>query len=232
VGNEPIKRKLLSDEIAERILNDIKSGALLPGEKIISERELGEKYQVSRTVVRETLKGLIFGGTLEKRADGTYVRENFNEIISGPVKLILNSGDISVNELYQARIVLEMAIIKLTIVNATEEDFKNMKKYIDILEDKNSSKNEKISSFNESHRCIAEATHNNVISNVYKLIYQLLYKVPRAPLNVEESAKAHKEIYESICARDIKRAEAAILNHMKTVAGYFGIKKLFVDDWY
>ena len=48
----------LSDELADRLLDVIREQGLQPGDRLPSERELGEQFGVSRTVVREAVRNL------------------------------------------------------------------------------------------------------------------------------------------------------------------------------
>src|ERR1700692_4436813 len=52
----------LSDKVAEQLTEAILSRQLAPGERLPSERELGEKFNVSRTVVREAVRSLAARG--------------------------------------------------------------------------------------------------------------------------------------------------------------------------
>ena len=54
----PLKASSLYEQIVEQIEKHILEGSLIPGTKLPSERELGEQFAVSRTVVREAIKAL------------------------------------------------------------------------------------------------------------------------------------------------------------------------------
>lgn len=60
-GSEPIPRRALHDQTADRLRALIVEGVLAPGSKI-AERELCERFQVSRTPLREALKVLANDG--------------------------------------------------------------------------------------------------------------------------------------------------------------------------
>ncbi len=64
-------------EIAERIREQIRSGALRPGDRIPSERELMTSYGVSVTVARAAIGQLRAEGIVESRqGKGSFVREH------------------------------------------------------------------------------------------------------------------------------------------------------------
>ena len=66
----------LYKQLKELILDDIKKGKLKPNQKIPTEQELSEKYQISRITVRKALAQLVDEEVLaRKQGKGTYVQE-------------------------------------------------------------------------------------------------------------------------------------------------------------
>ena len=58
----------LSDKVAAMMLETILSRRLRPGDRLPSERELGEQFGVSRTVIREAVRELVAKGVIEVRS--------------------------------------------------------------------------------------------------------------------------------------------------------------------
>src|SRR5689334_8806196 len=58
----------LSDRVTESVLTMITSNALRPGDRLPSERDLGVRFGVSRTVVREAVRSLAAKGVLDVRS--------------------------------------------------------------------------------------------------------------------------------------------------------------------
>src|SRR5476649_1234565 len=69
IGREP----RLSDKVTDAILESIASNALKPGDLLPTERQLGEQFGVSRTVIREAVRALRAKGMLEVKG-GSGVR--------------------------------------------------------------------------------------------------------------------------------------------------------------
>ncbi|MCF7944915.1 MAG: GntR family transcriptional regulator [Spirochaetia bacterium] len=66
--------------ISNEIRNDIRSGKLHPGEKLGTERELSESYNVSRPTVTRALNDLAHEGLIERRAgSGSFVSPPQND---------------------------------------------------------------------------------------------------------------------------------------------------------
>lgn len=71
-----IKTKKIYEEIADALIESIRTGELLPGEKLDSVQALSENFQVSRSAVREALSALKAIGLIEmKQGEGTYVKQ-------------------------------------------------------------------------------------------------------------------------------------------------------------
>ena len=64
---EPLKRQTATSAVAERLIQQISTGALQPGAQLPTDRELARQLQVGRTTVREALKVLTLNGLLEAR---------------------------------------------------------------------------------------------------------------------------------------------------------------------
>jgi len=73
-------------QIKQTIKNWILNKEFNPGEKIPSENELGEKFNVSRLTVRQAISQLVQEGFLiSKRGEGTFV--TYNEHLIGSFSL-------------------------------------------------------------------------------------------------------------------------------------------------
>ncbi|MEV8099836.1 GntR family transcriptional regulator [Kitasatospora sp. NPDC085879] len=70
--NTPVARRLLSDEVFQRLRDSIVRGELTPGEKV-KDGELAERLGLSRTPVREALARLADIGLVESKP-GVYTR--------------------------------------------------------------------------------------------------------------------------------------------------------------
>lgn len=64
---ESLKIKRATDIIENRISNMIIKGIIKPGEKLPTEKELSEQFDVSIVTVREALRGLEVAGLIEKK---------------------------------------------------------------------------------------------------------------------------------------------------------------------
>src|ERR1700682_2460776 len=83
-GFEVIRRKQVYEEVAQQIERLILK-KLRPGDKLPSERELAEMLKVSRSSIRDAIRGLELMGLVEPRQGaGTIVREISADTVVNP----------------------------------------------------------------------------------------------------------------------------------------------------
>jgi GntR family transcriptional repressor for pyruvate dehydrogenase complex len=201
-----ISPKRLSDEIYEQIKSQIFSGNLHPGDKLPSERELAEAFKVGRSCLREALNQLCAVGLIEaKKKDGYYVRSLTEELI-GPLKTFIEEEIRNLIDFLEVRKMIDVWCVREAIEKGAEEDFNKIK---DALENGDNA---------EFHVAIAKATHNlivyHVIMNMHNLLSGISFIKQRRQDNRELFAKQHRKIYQAIMSKDMKAAEAAILEHI------------------
>ena len=115
---EPVTRETLSAQIRDRLLERIRSGALAPGERVPSERDLSEQFQVARTSVREAMQGLLSMGVVQRRGNRSFVAEHLPEVSFDP----RTDGSEDVRRLFEIRRLLEVPIIGLATQHASDDD--------------------------------------------------------------------------------------------------------------
>ena len=122
---KPVKQ----DRIAVAIVNQLKaailSGRFKPGERMPTERELTQQFQVSRVVVREAIRELEIKGfvkILQGPSGGAYVTDLSFDQINNAFLDLFHSNKLSVAELIQTRILVECEIARLAAGRAGAED--------------------------------------------------------------------------------------------------------------
>lgn len=216
--------KSIVDKIMIEIKNSLIQGDLKLGDKLPPERELTEKYGVSRGAVREAVKMLVALGVVEiKRGDGTYITKKvphsgLNQLI---FSLIQEEG--TPQELLELREMLEIGILDIILEKATEKDIQKMEKAIEALETgytKGISDSKIPSKLDlEFHYAFAEATHNPLITKIFHAVIEMFeptieksLRVGRGPLR---GAKIHRKILQAIKKRDIEKAKKAIYDSLQ-----------------
>jgi DNA-binding transcriptional regulator YhcF (GntR family) len=103
----PVRRPTLSGEVADRLAEAIRSGELVPGDRLPAERELGVQFGVGRTSVREALRMLQAKGMVTVRpGDGVFVADCPTPA-QQPMTRWDSQDQFRVDDLFEARLAIE-----------------------------------------------------------------------------------------------------------------------------
>lgn len=214
---EPVRKINLSEEISNRLLEQIKLGYLKPGERLPSERELCEVFDASRTTIREAIKGLTSMGVIQKKRDGNHVCENLSNIIAKPFDILLSTAQFNISEIVEARLSIECQMVRLSAMRATQHQLEKME---ECLEKKVTNEALLMKKSIRFHNLIAESTGNRVLKEMYLVIYRILSEKQESEdslRKVHDSQLQHRKIYDAISAHDPELAEAAMREHLSTL---------------
>src|SRR5205814_1558428 len=111
----------LSDKVAHLLLETIHAHGLQPGERLPSERELGEQFGVSRTVIREAVRALAAKGVIDVRTgSGLRVAAVDRSTVSESMSLFLRgSKTLDYPKVHEVRAMLEVEVAGLAAVRAS-----------------------------------------------------------------------------------------------------------------
>jgi len=171
----------LSEKIVEQIKEMILSGKLKPGEKLPTENELCNMFNVSRTSIREAIKILAGLGFVKiKRGLGIFVEELNASYLINQITPILIQREDDLLDVFSIRKILESQAAAWAAEKATCEDIKRMEKAIQnseklVRENIDTVKN--LSKANSSfHMLLAKSTGSKVLLKImqYKELKQHL----------------------------------------------------------
>ena len=220
----PVKTRRLYEDIVEQIKQFITGGELKPGDKLLAERELAERLQVSRVSVREAIKALEMLGFVDIRpGDGTFVRDTNTDDIIRPLAMFLAVERNSLLDMFEVRRIFETATAGLAAERADAEEVDEIRVLLEKMQQGiNLQDSEKGEEFDTAfHYAIAEATHNSLLTKLFRTVSEefakaistarrQLYQADNAQLIVEQ----HRRVYEAIKSRDAKAAAEAMLAHL------------------
>ncbi|MGV9770107.1 FadR/GntR family transcriptional regulator, partial [Microbacterium sp. NPDC003461] len=117
----------LASRVTESMLATIASGGFAPGDWLPSERELSDQFGVSRTVIREAVRGLEAKGVVEVRSGrGARVAHVSSSRVSESLQLYLSGAQsqqlLGPHEISEVRATLELRLVELACEKATEAD--------------------------------------------------------------------------------------------------------------
>lgn len=221
VGREP----RLSDKVADVMLQAILSRRLQVGDRLPSERELGEQFGVSRTVVREAVRALVAKGVIEVRSgSGLRVAAVDAAAVTESMSLFLRGGTLDFEKVHEVRALLEVHIAGLAAERATRADLARLREVHDRMEREVGNVESAARDDLEFHRAIASATQNDLYLLVLDSIGSTLIDIRRenlasgsAPITLGQ----HEQVLDRIASRDSAGARAAMAAHLEGVATWW-----------
>ncbi len=219
---EPIKRSRLSAEIQQKIQSLIIDGTYLPGERLPSERELAEQFQVSRASVREALRILENLGYLEVRVGitgGTFVRQVTLDNVLDPFTEILGSEEDLVLEMIEFRKILETEYARIAAGTRTEDDLLRMQSSLDLETREIDEGGLGLQGDRSFHEAVARATQNSVFVKMLAMAKGLLEKTRETTLKIPGQPRRgladHRRIFAAIENGEGDQAAALMMAHLQ-----------------
>lgn len=212
----------LTDQVADLISEEIRSGRLTPGDKLPTEVELVKRLGVSRTVVREAVSRLRNAGLLEPRQGlGVFVLPPRLE----PLDLSPSSKD-KVLQVVEVRRALEAEAAALAAERATADDVSTLRVALTAVDAAVGGGGDGVDEDLRLHRFIADATHNPYIVATLSYLGQVMrssIQITRANEArrrdfIEQVRAEHSAIVEAIAESDPAQAESAARTHMHHAA--------------
>ncbi|MFA8436989.1 MAG: FadR/GntR family transcriptional regulator [Marinifilaceae bacterium] len=213
----------LSQIVERQIEEAIRSKKLPVGTKLPTEKELGESFGVSRTVLREALRRLSARGLIRiAKGSGTFVTEINQESMMNSLSLFY---DLKFNEdmcrnILELRRSIEPEIARLAALNRNSEDLIAMLTNLQVQE-KNilGSSGTSSNPDNNFHVLVAEATGNPVILVTMLPLYRMMPKIrdmyPDLDYEAEKNKDAHQQLFQAIKQQDGQLAHDIMLEHIE-----------------
>ncbi|MBT3547846.1 MAG: FadR family transcriptional regulator [Flavobacterium sp.] len=196
---------------------------LEPGDKLPSERMLSEKFEVSRSNVREAIQKLEFYGLLKSRPQsGTFVANIGVIALNGMIEDILRLDEPDFKSLVETRILLELKTTSLAATRRTDEDLEQIKDALEAYKSKVLNGEDAVQEDLLFHLAIAKASHNSTMNTFMLIITPEIitnfekYHVCDKGL-VQEAIKEHQEIYEAILNQEPKLAKQKMKDHFNVL---------------
>ena len=227
---ECAKTHKVSQNIVDQIRKAIFNGVLKPGDKLPSDKELMNNFGVSKGSLREALRSLEVLGLLEIRKGalgGAFVTEVKTEKAKEGFSNFFVSRNLSLDNLFDARLILESHIAENAASIITDDDLQRLKQIL--RETRDALDKDLPLNFREKeiafHLLIANATQNPLLIFLLDFVEHLLLDA-KVILNPGREfsmsvLKAHERIYKALAARDAKRAKNAIVHDIREVQKAF-----------
>lgn len=220
-----MKNKKIYQYVFDYFSEQILSGKLKINDKILPEREIAEKLDVSRNSIREVMHMLEINGLLDcRQGSGNYIRCEPQEYMIQFMNMVMALRKIEYTEVYDIRMGYETVALRLAIKNATEEEIEQLHQILikmDEVEDPKESGRLDM----EFHNKLIAASHNRLIVLYSSMIAELMnrfisdfrVRIMADPRQAEALRRAHWNIYDSLVAKDFVAGSFAMQRHFDIV---------------
>lgn len=226
------KRLRLSEHVADEIKNLLIAEGLQPGDRLPTEPELVEMYDVSRTVIREAGRLLVERGLVDIRPGRGMVVAAFDgKNISRQYELMLEVKQGTFEHLMEMRLVLEVGMTEYAALRRTPADLEQIHDALDSFDESETEHASALEADLAFHESIAVASRNPFFIHVVNPINDYLRRAYRSSLGYEaarsDTLAEHTRIAEAIESRDPTSARRAAREHLERIAADSG--KLVAD---
>jgi DNA-binding FadR family transcriptional regulator len=213
------------EQVVEQVQDEIRRGALVPGQRLPTERELGESFGVSRAVVREALKVLASLGLVESRqGSGTYVAADPVPSVTRALILSARPEEESLLALFEVREPLETLAARhaaerrspaqaARIVAAAEASWRA------------AADNDLVAfghADDDLHGGIGEAAANPYLATIIGAVREMLSQGIRLAVGlagrIAVAAEQHRRLADAIARGDPETAAALMTEHIRYTA--------------
>ena len=202
-------RRVFRDDIRERLIEDILSGRLPPGTRLV-EAKLAQQLGVSQGPVREALRDLeLFGLVVSSPFRGTAVRKVSTEDLF---------------EIYPIRRALESVASRAAAERINGRTLARLEKLIGVMRDAALREDPRahVNADLAFHRTIVKASGNRMLGHIWETL-----RLPMAMFvthsvthrSLSEIGERHVELLEALRSGDPLVAEAAMRRHIEEPGG-------------
>jgi len=224
----PVQTKRAFEEVAEQIREQLSQGLLKPGDRLPPERELAERFGLSRNTVREALRALEMSGLLELRkgaTGGAFIREGQSDAVISGFNDLYRLGYILPDDLAEARLIVGTEIARLACQRATEEELAALDDNLD-ASDIAAAKGDDALRLQVNlnfHALMARAARNPVLIILIDALNDIHQRLLRVMIPAENTqiVAARRRIVCYLRDRDEDGAVSALREHLIALRKYY-----------
>lgn len=207
------------ERVVDHVRRLIQGGELKPGDRLPGERDLALELGLSRPSVRSGLEALEAMGVLvSRRGAGTFIADGPPDLGREPLRLLASLHGFSLNEMFEARRVLEVGVARLAARHARAENLAAMSEEVTemfaSLEDPAAFLVHDV----RFHRAVAAGCGNRVLAALMEMVAAQFYEIRKETIrharDLRESAEMHRRIYRAIRSHDPEGAGETMAEHL------------------
>jgi GntR family transcriptional repressor for pyruvate dehydrogenase complex len=216
----------ISEVIVEQVRLLIRQGQLSAGDRLPSERELCERFGVSRVTVREALRVLEANGLVEIRVGargGAFVTAPSSRLVGEGISDLITLASLTAVVVTEARMVFELGIVPLVCERATQEDIAALYGICDRSSAALEGDEYPLELSAEWHTRYAQSAHNRAVAMLVESLHgPLIMSLERAreaaPLHGRRGVDEHRSLVDAIAERNVRRATELMSTHLARTA--------------
>ncbi len=220
----PVRSGNAFEETVERLLQAIKLGVVVPGERLPAERDLAARFNVSRVTLREAIRALSEAGYVESRRGrygGTFIREQLPKSGRTAARKVAREMGSDLEDALVFRYVLETGAAEIAAgrsLNDHERDHLLQR----LHETSEASLRDYRRMDSRLHLAIAELTDapslTSAMAETRMRLNELLDAIPLLERNIEHSNQQHAAIVAAILDSEPERARQSMSEHLEGTA--------------
>jgi DNA-binding FadR family transcriptional regulator len=222
---EPVQKDTFPSQIARQIRAMIVNGRLAINQRLPTEQELAAQFQVSRPTIREALKRLAAQNlirSLRGPTGGTFVNgpsvEEEMDHLAAVSTMLVSVGDISIEEISDARQQLESLCVRLAAEQRTDAQLEALAREIEYQEKIDITDMEFCASDVRFHRTLVDATHNALLRFLMAAVVEGLQPISNLIVfryrDRKEIIRHHQLLLDHLTRRDGEGAAVVIAEQM------------------
>ena len=213
-----------SEQVAVQIQHHIHEEGLAPGDFLGREEDLASDFGVSRPTLREALKLLASGNLIRASkgpGGGIFVAhtadEGMGRSLSDAIAMMLETGSVTLEELLDARLLLEVPLAGLAAYHAGADDVRRLREAVEAAA--GASDPDELAAFDSQiHEAIAAAGGNRMLQALTGWVFEVVQPSVNTALHgaIVQSAivEQHEALLAAIEKGDAPRAERAMKDHL------------------
>ena len=218
-----VRTSRLYEQIVQQIEESIIRGELKPGDQLPAERDLAQRFGVSRTAVREAVKALREKGLVEAYSGrGTFITDGTTQAVRQSLDLMVKIGQPEGStHLAEVRAILEPEIAALAATRIQDTELATMREAVAVMDKAGHDPDAYIEADLDFHLALAEGAANPLILSLLDSIVALLreqrLRIFQVPGGRERGQVHHKRILEAVERHDPEKARQSMREHLDQV---------------
>jgi GntR family transcriptional repressor for pyruvate dehydrogenase complex len=219
----PLRSATMSTQIVAQVRDLLFANELRPGDFLGTEKDLAERFGVSRIVARDALRTLEAQGIVDIKVGsggGARIAQGNARVFAEALAVQLDLTGVSVAEIMDAQRAIECLAAELAAVNATAEDIARL----DELNAEAERQIDNVTAYTrlgrEFHLAVAEASHNRVLVVQLISLQHVSWPAQNPTLTPQVARRilaVHQELASLIEMRDPAGARRLMDDHVKMI---------------